>query len=126
MKNKLFAAALGAVFLGACASNPGMVPAPAPAAVAETGSATNTVEAARTKSGAAQDRPTEETITNAVASRTESSKDADDKVICRQITPTGSHRKKMICRTVKDIRQARDESQDAVRGRQGPALRPPP
>lgn len=107
-----------AVFAAGCATNPGVAPAK-PVAVAPQPVAK--AEPADAEAGS----QVEETITNAVASRTESSKDAGDKVICRQIMPTGSHRKKTICRTVKEIRQARDESQDAMRSKQGPSLRPP-
>lgn len=109
MKYGIIAAACVAILAAGCATTD--TQSPAPVAGKQDAAAPATQKAA----------PVEE-LSGPVASRTETSKDAEDKVICRQITPTGSHRKKMVCRTVKEIRQARDESQDALRSRQGPAL----
>ena len=111
MNYGIFAAVCATVLLAGCATTESQTTAAAPAAT----------PAKSAEQGASK----VEELSGPVASRTESSKDAEDKVICRQITPTGSHRKKTICRTVKEIRQARDESQDALKSRQGPALQAP-
>ena len=51
--------------------------------------------------------------------------DDADRVVCRQITPTGTHRKRMVCRTVGSIKKDRQAAQDALRKRQGSSMQAP-
>jgi len=106
MNEKLLIAILATFVCAGCASTP--------ATESQTA-----VEPAVEKSSGTVDS---ETVVSDVVARTESTEDSDDRVICRTITPTGSHRKKTICRTVSDIKQDREAAQDAVRHKQGPAI----
>lgn len=98
-------ATAAAIVLGGCAANP----------------ATQDVAAAAPKQEAVPASAAEAEV----LARTESSTDDADRVICRQITPTGSHRKKTICRKVSDIRSDRNSAQDAMRSQQGATISGP-
>lgn len=54
----------------------------------------------------------------------ESVVDEDDKVICRRYTPTGSHRARTVCRTVKEAEIERQAAQETLRKGRGTALTP--
>lgn len=50
----------------------------------------------------------------------------DSRLICRQDTKTGSHRKITTCRTVAEIRREKDNGQERVRRIQRSHMAPPP
>lgn len=100
--------ALLALGLAACASTP-------PAQSVEVAAAQMTEE--EKLAAAAKAEMTHE---EKVAAYNEQQADKEDKVVCRTITPTGSHRKKTICRTVSEIKKDRDSAQDAMRQMQNP------
>ncbi|MBT8143301.1 MAG: hypothetical protein KJO55_01290 [Gammaproteobacteria bacterium] len=106
MNIKMICAAAVAVALTACATTP------EPTRVA---AATPATEAAKATAEMTQEEK--------VAAYNEQQADKKDKVICRTVTPTGSHRKKTICRTVKEIDEDRDSAQDAMRQMQNPGTR---
>jgi len=50
--------------------------------------------------------------------------DEEDRVICRRVTPTGSHRSKTICRTVSEAAVERDAAQETLRKGRGTSYKP--
>ncbi len=50
--------------------------------------------------------------------------DEGDRVICRRVTPTGSHRSKTICRTVSEANIEREAAQDTLRKGRGTSFKP--
>ncbi len=102
MKFQILLAALLALSVSGCASTP----------------ATSTAPAAEKTAQAAESAKTTE-MEDEVLARTETSADDEDRVICRTIMPTGSHRKRTICRTVRQIKDERQSAQDALRTKQG-------
>ncbi|MBT8144698.1 MAG: hypothetical protein KJO55_08355 [Gammaproteobacteria bacterium] len=106
MKRVTIIFALAALGLAGCATEPAVAPAPEEVAVAATEGETGSADAV--------DR-----------SKIESTADSDDKVICRQITPTGSHRKKMVCRKLGDIKRERRSAQDALGKTKGATIQAP-
>lgn len=41
-----------------------------------------------------------------------------EKVVCRRVAPVGSHRKRTVCKTVRDIDEEREGAQRTIRNRQ--------
>ena len=48
----------------------------------------------------------------------------EDRVTCRRVTPTGSHRSKTICRTVSEAEIERDAAQETLRKGRGTSYKP--
>jgi type IV pilus biogenesis protein CpaD/CtpE len=48
----------------------------------------------------------------------------EDRVVCRRVTPTGSHRSKTVCRTVSEAAVEREAAQETLRKGRGTSFKP--